>query len=671
MSIGDRNVAAPFPGGATFVSPHERPEPMPTPTPATLDRHATKAALGALYTKVATTFRLWAPTADAVTLNLFGAGHGGDADERIAMKRGRDGTWHVRLRGDLHGVFYTCCATIGGVERAEAVDPYAVAVGVNGQRGMVVDLKRTNPPGWKRDRKPAFKNVTDAILYELHVRDLTIHPSSGAKHRGKFLGLTERGTRSPQGLATGLDHLRELGVTHVHLLPAFDFISVDETKPDKPQYNWGYDPQNYNVPEGSYSTDARDGVTRVRELKQMVQALHRAGIRVVMDVVYNHTARAADSHLNLLVPGYYHRQNKEGGFSNGSGCGNEIASERAMVRRMIVDSVVHWAREYHVDGFRFDLMGLHDLATMNAVRAALDQVDRSILLYGEGWTGGESALPEKLRASKANAAKLDRVAAFSDDIRDGVKGAVWDKARAGFINGRPGLEESIKFAVVAATKHPQVHFKQVDYSKAPWAAEPHHCVSYVSCHDNHTLWDKLGLAGAQPVSEAERIRLQKFANAIVLTSQGISFLHAGEEICRTKHGEENSYNLGDRVNAIDWRRKAKYRDVVAYYRGLIALRRAHPALRLPTAAQIRRHLAFLPMPAADMVGYLIAGYAGGDSAESLLVIHNARREAVEVTIPEDRWSALVDEQSAGTKPLWKLSGSSVTVAARSTLVLVR
>lgn len=640
-------------------------------TPATLDRHATKAALGALYTKAATTFRVWVPTADAVTLNLFGAGQGGDADERIAMKRGRDGTWSVRLRGDLHGVFYTYSATIAGVEQAEAVDPYALAVGVNGQRGMVVDLKRTNPPGWKRDRKPAFEKLTDAILYELHVRDLTIHPSSGAKYRGKFLGLTERGTRSPQGLATGLDHLRELGVTHVHLLPVFDFISVDETKPEKPQYNWGYDPQNYNVPEGSYSTNPHDGVTRVREFKQMVQALHRAGIRVVMDVVYNHTARAADSHLNLLVPGYYHRQNKDGGFSNGSGCGNEIASERAMVRRMIVDSVVHWAREYHVDGFRFDLMGLHDIVTMNAVRAALDKVDRSILLYGEGWTGGESPLPEKVRASKANAAKLDRVAAFSDDIRDAVKGAVWDKARAGFINGRPGLEESIKFAVVAATKHPQVDYGKVDYSKAPWAAEPHHCVSYVSCHDNHTLWDKLGLAGAQPVSEAERIRLQKFANAIVLTSQGISFLHAGEEFCRTKHGEENSYNLGDRINAIDWRRKAKYREVVAYYRGLIALRRAHPALRLPTAAQIRRHLAFLPMPAPDMVGYLIAGYAGGDSAESLLVIHNARREAVEVTIPEDRWTALVDEEAAGTKPLWTVNGSSVTVAARSTLLLAR
>lgn len=609
--------------------------------------------LGALHSKTKTTFRVWAPTADALTLNLYSRGLGGDADERIALERGPRGTWSATLRGNLHGIFYTYTATIGGIENAEAVDPYASAVGANGLRGMVVDLSATNPAGWTRDRKPAFKNLTDAVLYELHVRDFTIHPSSGAQHRGKFMGLTERNS---------IQHLKELGVTHVHLLPAFDFVSVDETKPGKRQYNWGYDPLNYNVPEGSYSTNPHEGVTRIREFKQMVLALHRAGIRVVMDVVYNHTAKSHDSHLNQLVPGYYHRQDEKGGFSNGSGCGNETASERAMVRKMFVDSVVHWAREYHVDGFRFDLMALHDIETMNAIRAALDRVDRSILLYGEGWTGGTSPLPDAKRASKQNAAKLRRVAAFSDDMRDGVKGAVWDKSRPGFINGRDGMEETIKFAVVAATRHPQVDCAKVDYSKSPWAAEPHHCVNYVSCHDNHTLWDKLGLAGPQPLSEHERVRLQKFANAIVLTAQGIPFLHAGEEFCRTKHGEENSYNLGDKINALDWQRKKKFSDVFDYYRGLIALRRTRPELRLPTAAAIRRQLKFLPMPSSNTVGFTVG---------KLLVLYNARSEGVNVTIPHAHWSVFVDETNAGTRPLRKFTGSIVTVAPQSALVLAR
>lgn len=630
---------------------------------------------GAVYSKAATRFRVWAPTAEAVTLNLYSRGLGGEADERIEMRRGARGTWGVSLRGDLHGVFYTFSATIRGAGQAEAVDPYAVAAGANGLRGMVVDLSRTNPAGWGRDRRPAFRRAVDAIVYELHVRDFTIHPSSGVEHPGKFAGLTE---------GRALDHLVGLGVTHVHLLPVFDFVSVDETRPEAPQYNWGYDPQNYNVPEGSYSTDPFDGVTRIREFKRMVLALHRAGIRVVMDVVYNHTARAQDSHLNLLVPGYYYRQDAKGGFSNGSGCGNETASERAMVRRLIVDSVVHWAREYHVDGFRFDLMGLHDVDTMNAVRAALDRVDRSILLYGEGWTGGESPLPEKRRASKQNAAKLDRIAAFSDDLRDGVKGAVWDGTRPGFINGRDGLEETIKFSVVAATPHPQVDCARVDYSKAPWAAEPHHCVNYVSCHDNHTLWDKLGLArrpadlpGRDPadagrsaraaMSQRERIRLLKLANAIVLTSQGIAFLHAGEEFCRTKHGEENSYNLGDRINAIDWRRKERFRDVAGYCRGLVALRRARPELRLASARAIRRRLDFLPMPAANMVGFSIG--RAGSRAPAVVVIYNARREPVVVAIPGGTWSVLADERKAGATPIRSFTGDRVAVAAQSALVL--
>lgn len=624
--------------------------------------HYAGSDLGAAYTRAATTFRLWAPLADEVSVVFYRAGLGGSAAGLYPMKRAGQGTWRVRVPGEWHGVYFAFRVR-HGAQVTETVDPYAKAVGANGQRAMVVDLKRTDPAGWSRDRAPAFKQPTEAVIYELHVRDATIHPSAGAKNRGKFLGLAERGTKSPRGLATGLDHMRELGVTHVHLLPAFDYASVDETRPQKPQYNWGYDPQNYNVPEGSYSTDAADGAVRIREFKQMVQALHRAGLRVVMDVVYNHTYRGGDSHFHHLVPGYYHRQNAEGGFANGSGCGNEVASDRSMVRKMMVDSLVYWAREYHVDGFRFDLMGLHDLETMREIRRALDRVDRSILLYGEGWTGGDSPLPYAKRAMKTNMARLDRVAAFSDTIRDAIKGTVMDHHQGGFIQGAPGCEERIKIGVVASVKHPQVAWPAGDAWHGPWAVEPWRCVTYDSCHDNHALWDKIALT-APGATEAQRIRMNKLAAAIVLTSQGISFLHAGEEFLRGKKGVENSYNKPDAINAIDWRRKDRYAGVVAYYRGLIALRKATPEFRLPRAAEIRQRLAFLPVAGPQVVAFLVAG-----PRRQFVVIHNARPQAVNVAIPGGAWSVVVDDRQAGTRPLRTIRGGEVTVAPISSLVL--
>ena len=617
--------------------------------------------LGAVYTRAATTFRLWAPLADAVAVVFYRAGLGGPRAGYFPMKPAGKGTWRVRVPGEWHGVYFTY-EIKHGAQVVETVDPYVKAVGANGQRAMIVDLQRTDPAGWKKDRAPAFKRDLDAIIYELHVRDASIHASAGAKNRGRFLGLAERGTKSPQGLTTGLDHLREMGVTHVHLLPAFDYASVDETKPAKPQYNWGYDPQNYNVPEGSYSTDAADGAARIREFKQMVQALHRAGIRVVMDVVYNHTYRGVDSHFHQIVPGYYHRQDAQGRFSNGSGCGNEIASDRSMVRKMMVDSLVYWAREYHVDGFRFDLMGLHDLQTMKEIRAALDAVDRSIILYGEGWTGGDSPLPYEKRVMKTNVAKLDRVAAFSDNVRDAIKGSVMNHAEGGFIQRGAGFEEAIKFGVVAAVRHPQVKCPKGDAWRGPWAGEPWRCVTYNSCHDNHTLWDKIALA-AGDAPEADRIRMNQLAAAMVLTAQGLSFLHAGEEFLRTKKGIENSYNKPDSINAIDWRRKARYRKVVAYYRGLIALRKVTPEFRLPSAAEIRKRLAFLPAP-AGVVAFLIAG-----AKRNLVVVYNANRTPVSLAIPEGRWSVLADADRAGTKSLRKVKGGPVEVDRISALVL--
>ena len=621
--------------------------------------HYAGSDLGAVWAKARTRFRVWAPLADEVQVVLYKAGLGGSPAGLWSLKRGARGTWARSVEGDWAGVYYTYRVR-HGAEVHEAVDPYAKAVGANGARAMVVNLANTNPPGWARDRKPPFKRPTDAVIYELHVRDATIHPSAGATHKGRFLGLTERGL--PHG--AGLDHLKELGITHLHLLPVFDYASVDETKPGKPQYNWGYDPQNYNVPEGSYSTDAADGAVRIREFKQLVQALHRAGIRVVMDVVYNHTYRGGDSHFQRIVPGYYHRQDAQGGFANGSGCGNEIASDRSMVRKMMVDSLVYWAREYHVDGFRFDLMGLHDLETMRAIRRALDRVDSSLLLYGEGWTGGDSPLPFKKRAMKTNVRALDRVAAFSDTIRDGIKGTVMDHAKGGFVQGGPDFEETIKAGVVAQVRHPQVVFPKGDAWRGPWAGEPWRCVTYNSCHDNHALWDKLALT-AKGAPEAVRVRMNRLAAAIVLTSQGISFLHAGEEFARGKKGVENSYNKPDSVNAIDWRRKKKFAGLYAYYRGLVALRKATPEFRLASAAEIRTRLTFLPGAPAGVVAFLIAGLR-----RNLVVVYNANRAAVPFHLPEAKWSVLVEGDRAGTRPLRRVAGGVIDVAPISTLVAV-
>lgn len=619
--------------------------------------HYAGSDLGAVWSKSRTKFRLWAPTADEVQLVLYKQGLGGAPVGLWTMQSGGQGTWTRAIEGDWSGVYYTYRVRRGS-ETHEAVDPYAKAVGANGQRGMIVNLAKTNPPGWARDRKPPFKRPTDAIIYELHVRDATIHPSAGAKQKGKFLGLTERGL--PNG--AGLDHLREMGITHLHLLPVFDYASVDETKPNKPQYNWGYDPLNYNVPEGSYSTDPADGSVRIREFKQLVLALHRAGIRVVMDVVYNHTYHGGESHFYKLVPGYYHRQNAEGGFSNGSGCGNEVASDRSMVRKMMIDSLVYWAREYHIDGFRFDLMGLHDLETMKEIRRALDRVDKTILLYGEGWTGGDSPLPYEKRAMKTNVRALDRIAAFSDTIRDGIKGTVMDHAKGGFVQGVPGFEETIKAGVVGQVRHPQVAYPKGDDWRGPWAEEPWRCVTYDSCHDNHALWDKLALT-VSDAPESLRLRMNKLAAAIVLTSQGISFLHAGEEFARGKKGVENSYNKPDSVNAIDWRRKKKYADLCAYYRGLIALRKATPEFRMASADEIRKRLAFLPGAPAGVVAYLIAG-----DRRTHVVVFNSNRAAVTLNLPTARWSVVVDEKSAGVRPLRRLTGGPVEIAPVSALV---
>ena len=623
--------------------------------------------LGVRHTPAATAFRVWAPTAHSVEVLLFRTGHQPETPCVVPMARSAKGTWTAKVKGDLLNQYYRYrLVQPGQPAPVEAVDPYATATGANGERAMILDLRDTDPPGWIRDAKPPFAEPVDAIVYELHVRDFTIHPSSGSRFPGAYLGVAERGTQGPGGVRTGADHLRELGITHVHLLPVADYGGVDEAKKGR-QYNWGYNPENYNVPEGSYATDAFDGRVRVREFKRMVQGLHQAGLRVVLDVVYNHTYHGGDSHFHRLVPGYYHRQNAEGGFSNGSGCGNEVASDRSMVRKLMLDSLVYWAKEYHVDGFRFDLMGLHDLETMRQIRKAMDQIDPSILLYGEGWTGGDSPLPPAQRATKTNVARLARIAAFNDTMRDAIKGPVSDHLKGGFVQGAPGFEARLQTGITASVRHPQIAYPEGDLWSGPWAKEPHHCVSYNSCHDNHALWDKLQIT-TPGLKDADRLAMNRLAAAIVLTSQGIAFLHAGEEMARTKKGHENSYNLSDSVNALDWRRKTKHAGLGAYYRGLIALRKAHPAFRLRSAADIRRCLAFLAMPAPGMVGYLLASPAGNDQ---FVVIFNATATPQTVQLPASGWRVLVDGEHAGVKPLRRIPGDICQLPPRSALVLAK
>lgn len=629
--------------------------------------------LGVTYSKEATSFRVWAPTAGKVVLKLYEEGSGDNFIKDVDMVKDIKGTWIEKVEGDLNLTYYTYEVTVSN-QTNEAVDPYARAVGVNGERAMVVDLDLADPENWMKDESPEFSgNPTDAVIYELHMRDLSSHFSSGIQNVGKYLQFTENGTTSPEGLATGVDHLVELGITHLHLLPAFDHRSIDETKLDEPQFNWGYDPQHYNVPEGSYSTDPDRGEVRINEYKQMVQSLHENGIRVVMDVVYNHTGATADSDFNKIVPGYYYRQNATGGFSNGSACGNETASDRGMMRKFIIDSVTYWAREYNIDGFRFDLMALHDIKTMNEVREALNEIDPTIMVYGEGWDAGGSALAQNEAALKMYASQMPGIAMFSDDIRDGVKGSVFNAEEPGFVNGKLTFDERVKFGIVGATKHSDIDYSRVELaggSRGPWATEAAQSINYVSAHDNNTLYDKL--VATLPDADEDTIKLmQKQANAIVLTAQGVPFLHAGVEMMRTKDGDHNSYNASDEVNQIDWTWKSDNQDVFEYYQGLIDLRAAHPAFRMSAQEDIEANLSFFESVPSGVIAFHLANNANGDSASDISVIHNATDSEQVITLPKSAdWKLVANGEVAGTDLIEVVKGDSVTVTPHSSYVLL-
>ncbi|MBO4811036.1 MAG: type I pullulanase [Prevotella sp.] len=578
--------------------------------------------------------------------------------------------YKATVKGDLKGKEYQIV-----VNGQASPGVFAKAVTVNGQKGVVVDLRDSDPEGWTDDRGPHPTRFADWVVYEMHHRDFSI-ARPDAQHPGKFLALTE---------PWAISHLKELGINAVHILPSYDFGSVDETKLDKPQYNWGYDPVNYNVPEGSYSTDPADPLCRIREFKQMVKALHQAGINVVLDVVYNHTYDIDHSNFQRTYPDYYYRTlNVEHGtlnddtnsatnnvqYSNGSGCGNETASEKLMMRRFMIASVKHWIREYHIDGFRFDLMGCHDIETMNQIRQAVDEIDPTILIYGEGWSAGQCALPTEQLGVKANMQQMPGIAAFSDDIRDALRGPFSDDTKGALLAGIGGEEMSLMAGLAGMVEHPQVDYTKVNYSNQPYAAEPTQMMSYVSCHDDMCLVDRLK-ASIPGIRNDELVRLDLLAQTAVFTSQGIPFMLSGEELLRTKLGVHNSFESPDSINQLDWANKERYPQVMEYYQRLIALRSHHPAFRLGTAQLVREHLEFLPTNDKCVVAMRISN-APDDAWSDIIVILNTNRRAIKAQIPSDGKYTVacsngrIDEQGLGS-----VSGPTVSVAPQSALIIYK
>ena len=606
----------------------------------------------------ATTFQLFAPaTAKRVVVRIYNEGIGGKPVKTVKMKLS-DNIWQATVKGNLLGKFYTF-----DMGKGECPGVFAKAVGVNGQRGAIVNLVKTDPDDWCCDAHMVIKSPADLVVYEMHHRDFSI-ARSDAKYPGKFLALTE---------PWAIDHLKALGVNAVHILPSYDYGSVDETRLNTPQYNWGYDPVNYNVPEGGYSTNPYDPTCRILEFKQMVQSLHNAGIAVILDVVYNHTYDIEHSNFQRTYPDYYYRKEmvngklSNGKYSNGSGCGNETASERPMMRKFMIESVKYWINEYHIDGFRFDLMGCHDIETMNEIRKAVDAIDPTIFIYGEGWSAGQCALPTEQLGVKANILKMPRIAAFSDEIRDALRGPFDDDTKGGFLAGVPDGEESIKFGIVGAITHPQVDMSKVNYSKAPWATEPTQMMSYVSCHDDMCLVDRLK-ASIPGISDDELIRLDLLAQTAVFTSQGVPFMLSGEELLRSKKGVHNSFESPDSINQLDWKNLERYPQVFKYYQDLIALRKHHPAFRLGDAHLVRKHLEFLDAP-KGVVAFRLKDYAGRDDWRNIIVILNATREQASVSLPKAMYTIVCQNGEINEASTNKLFGRRALVAPQTAMIL--
>lgn len=611
-----------------------------------------------VYSPKSTTFSL-TTSPDVKKVDVVISDNDSDTAQQLvkSMKRVGAGKWKLTVKNDLKGKYYVF-SVYNQAQPEHTPGVFAKAVGVNGKRGAIVDLKDTDPDGWADDVRPELKNPCDLIIYEMHHRDFSMDMSSGIKNKGKFLALTE---------PAAISHLRRLGVNAVHILPSFDFASIDESKPDVAQYNWGYDPLNYNVPEGSYSTNAADPKARIREFKQMVQALHKAGIRVILDVVYNHTFDINGSNFQKTYPDYFFRKNAEGKYSDGSGCGNETASDKELMREFMKESVAYWVNEYHIDGFRFDLMGVHDIETMNEIHDVVAKIDPTIYIYGEGWSAGSCAYPQDKLAIKANARQLNGIGAFSDEMRDALRGPFSDDTKGGFLAGVPGQEESIKFGIAGAISHPQIDMTKVNYSKVPWTNEPSQMVAYVSCHDDMCLTDRLR-SSIPYIGDDELIRLDLLAQTAVLTSQGVPFILSGEEMLRDKKGVHNSYRSPDSINRLDWNNLKRYQQVFDYYAGLISLRKQHPAFRMGSADEVRKNLCFLEAP-EGVVAYQLKNNAGGDSWKNIIVVLNSQKTPQTVDVPENTYTMVVANGKVDANGIGLLSGKTLTVAPQSALIV--
>ena len=606
------------------------------------------------YSPRQTTFKLNAPKKP--TLRIYEAGRGGNAIKKIKMKQTAENVWEATVSGDLKGKFYTF-----DIGRGETPGVFAKAVGINGHRGAIINMQTTNPSGWNSDHRLALKSPADLIIYEMHHRDFSIDPSSGLVNKGKFLALTEQ---------KAIRHLKELGINAVHILPSFDFASIDEANTTTPQYNWGYDPQNYNVPEGSYSFDAEQPTRRILEFKQMVQALHKAGIRVILDVVYNHTFDIKGGNFDRTFPMAYYRYTADGKPSNGSGCGNETASEKPLMRQFMLESMKYWADEYHIDGFRVDLMGIHDIETMNLIRKELSSIDPNIFIYGEGWTAGTCAYPTEKLALKAHIKQMPGIAAFSDEIRDALRGPFSDDKQASFLGGIAGFEESIKAGIAGMIAHPQVDYTKVNYTKEPWANEPTQMIAYVSCHDDMCLVDRLKASIPEAAYDMEEvIRLDQLAQTVVFTSQGIPFMLSGEEMLRDKKGVHNSFNSPDEINHLDWNNLKKYPQVFAYYKGLIQMRKSHPAFRLGSAELVRKHLEFLPTQQDCLVAFRLKNHAGGDKWNNIYVVLNGNTDLQSVNIPKGKYTIVANNGVINEAGIGEMEGGEVMIDAQTALIL--
>ena len=664
------------------------------------------------YTPSATRFSLWSPKADSVRVNIYpDATHG--AVMFLDMKAQNDGTWEVTIPGNCAKLFYTFQVKVKGKWQAETPGIFAKAVGINGQRAQVIDMRTTDPAGWQQDQSPRLTSLSDVVLYEMHHRDMSVNRESGITHKGKFLAMTEHGTHNGDGLSTGIDHLADLGVTHVHLLPSYDYGSIDEATGNAlgggnrvpSTYNWGYDPVNYNAPEGSYSTNAADPSARIREFKEMVMAMHKAGLRVVMDVVYNHVFDLGQSNFQKTAPDYFFRWKQQDGKlvpANGSGCGNETASERPMMRKFIVESVMYWMREYHIDGFRFDLMGIHDIETMNAVREAARTIDPNVVIYGEGWAAESPALDNQLLAMKANTSQLNGIAAFGDEMRDGLRGGWQDDKQGAFLIGNSGNEESVKFGIVGAIRHPGIDYTKVNYSQKAWADEPTQMISYVSCHDDMCLADRIKVTLAEKLKaqstiakgkgttkgkanaakgktataatateEEQRVRLHKLAETVVLTSQGMPFLWCGDEVMRDKKGVHNSFSSPDDINEIPWALKTEHKDVYEYIRELIRMRKEHKAFHMGDADEVRENLRFLSVTTPNIIAYQLNGAAVGDSWKQVTVILNSNATPQTVSIPKGKYTVVCSDGRINLNGLGGVNGKKVVVPAQSALIMIR